>query len=142
MESDIVTMQEIFKFTQTGVDDRGRVVGQFGPTGIRPRCGERIKAHGIRPERGCVFRKLRLGGKAMIWAVTGLCFLSLMAVGLALRSLVLAGHIRRKEALKAPVERGGAARPDGRGGHAEPFARQLAFGHTAFGPQFWPTCPA
>lgn len=47
MESDIVTMQEIFKFTQTGVDDRGRVIGQFGPTGIRPRCGERIKAFGI-----------------------------------------------------------------------------------------------
>ena len=36
----------------------------------------------------------------MIWAITGLCFLSLISVGLALRSLVLAGHIRRKEALK------------------------------------------
>ena len=47
MESDVVSMQEIFKFTQTGVDERGRVVGQFGPTGIRPRCGERIKAYGI-----------------------------------------------------------------------------------------------
>jgi pilus assembly protein CpaF len=47
MESDVVTMQEIFKFVQTGLDDRGRVMGQFGPTGIRPRCSERIQSFGI-----------------------------------------------------------------------------------------------
>ena len=47
MESDTVSMQEIFKFTQTGVDQRGKVQGEFGPTGIRPRCADRIKAHGI-----------------------------------------------------------------------------------------------
>ena len=47
MESDTVSMQEIFKFTQTGVDQRGKVLGEFGPTGIRPRCADRIKAHGI-----------------------------------------------------------------------------------------------
>ena len=47
MEGDTVSMQEIFKFTQTGVDQRGKVQGEFGPTGIRPRCADRIKAHGI-----------------------------------------------------------------------------------------------
>jgi pilus assembly protein CpaF len=47
MEGEIITMQEIFRFTQTGVDERGRVLGHFGPTGIRPRCAERIAAHGI-----------------------------------------------------------------------------------------------
>ncbi|MBI5521304.1 MAG: CpaF family protein [Desulfarculus sp.] len=47
LEGETVSMQEIFRYTQTGVDDRGRVQGRFGPTGIRPRCAERIKAHGI-----------------------------------------------------------------------------------------------
>ena len=47
MEGDMVTMQEIFRYVQTGVDERGRVQGHFGPTGIRPRCADRITAHGI-----------------------------------------------------------------------------------------------
>ena len=50
LEGDTVSMQEIFRYTQTGVDDRGRVVGRFGPTGIRPRAAERFKAHGIELE--------------------------------------------------------------------------------------------
>lgn len=52
MEGDTITMQEIFKFTQTGLDERGKVVGHFGPTGIRPRCAERIKSFGIELESG------------------------------------------------------------------------------------------
>ncbi len=47
MEGDMVTMQEIFKFTQTGVDDRGKVLGEFGPTGIRPSFSQKLKAHGF-----------------------------------------------------------------------------------------------
>ena len=50
MEGDVITMQEIFRFVQTGVDQRGRVLGQFGPTGVRPRCAERIKSYGIELE--------------------------------------------------------------------------------------------
>ncbi|MFZ5585030.1 MAG: CpaF family protein [Thermodesulfobacteriota bacterium] len=49
-EGDTISMQEIFRYTQTGVDERGRVVGRFGPTGIRPRCAERIRSHGIELE--------------------------------------------------------------------------------------------
>ncbi|MFH1057348.1 MAG: CpaF family protein [Pseudomonadota bacterium] len=49
-EGDTISMQEIFRYTQTGVDERGRVIGRFGPTGIRPRCAERIKSHGIELE--------------------------------------------------------------------------------------------
>jgi pilus assembly protein CpaF len=52
MEGDTITMQEIFKFTQTGVDERGKVTGHFGPTGIRPRCADRIKSFGIELESG------------------------------------------------------------------------------------------
>ncbi len=47
MEDEVITMQEIFRFTQTGVDEGGRIQGHFGPTGIRPRCAERIAAYGM-----------------------------------------------------------------------------------------------
>ncbi|MBW1712869.1 MAG: CpaF family protein, partial [Deltaproteobacteria bacterium] len=47
MEADTVTMQEIFRFVQTGLDDQGRVQGRFGPTGIRPRFSERLEAYGL-----------------------------------------------------------------------------------------------
>jgi hypothetical protein len=36
MEGDVITMQDIFIFEQTGVEN-GRVVGRLRPTGIRPR---------------------------------------------------------------------------------------------------------
>ncbi len=61
LEGDTISMQEIFKYTQMGVDDRGRVVGRFGPTGIRPRCADRIKAHGMELE-GSVFAESGGGG--------------------------------------------------------------------------------
>ncbi|MCB2226861.1 MAG: CpaF family protein [Desulfarculaceae bacterium] len=47
MEADTLTMQEIFRFNQTGIDERGRVTGYFGPTGIRPRWSDRIASFGI-----------------------------------------------------------------------------------------------
>jgi pilus assembly protein CpaF len=47
MEGDVITMQDIFTFEQTGVDEDGRVEGRLRPTGIRPRCMERLQAHGF-----------------------------------------------------------------------------------------------
>ncbi|HMV83875.1 MAG TPA: CpaF family protein [Blastocatellia bacterium] len=49
MEGDIITMQEIFKFVRTGVDEKrgGKVLGQFQPTGIRPRFSERLEQYGF-----------------------------------------------------------------------------------------------
>jgi len=49
MEGDTVTMQEIFKFEQHGVDAAGKVVGDFRFTGIRPRALDRIERYGINP---------------------------------------------------------------------------------------------
>ncbi len=40
-------MQDIFTFEQTGVDEDGKVIGRLRPTGIRPRCMERLQAHGF-----------------------------------------------------------------------------------------------
>jgi pilus assembly protein CpaF len=47
MEGDVITMQDIFTFEQTGVDETGRVQGRLRPTGIRPRCMERLQTHGF-----------------------------------------------------------------------------------------------
>jgi pilus assembly protein CpaF len=47
MEGDVVTLQEIFSFEQTGVDRDGRVKGRFVSRGIRPKFVEKFKASGI-----------------------------------------------------------------------------------------------
>ena len=47
MEGDVITMQEIFRFRQTGVDSEGVVKGRFEATGIRPRFLDQLMAHGI-----------------------------------------------------------------------------------------------
>ncbi len=45
LEGDIIVMQDIFRFRQTGVID-GRVQGQMEPTGVRPKFSERLESHG------------------------------------------------------------------------------------------------
>jgi pilus assembly protein CpaF len=47
MEGDIVTMQEIIRFTQHGVDKENRVVGEFAYTGVQPNCLKRFEEYGI-----------------------------------------------------------------------------------------------
>ena len=47
MEGDVITMQDIFTYRQTGVDSEGRVLGHFQASGVRPRFVERMKARGI-----------------------------------------------------------------------------------------------
>ncbi len=48
MEGQVVTLQDLFRFHQTGVDAEGRVIGEFRTTGIRPRFAERFEVAGIR----------------------------------------------------------------------------------------------
>lgn len=47
MESDVVTMQEIFRYRIRGRDEANRVDGYFEATGIRPRFLEHVHAHGV-----------------------------------------------------------------------------------------------
>jgi pilus assembly protein CpaF len=47
MEGEVITMQEIFRFRQTGVSADGIVQGKFEATGIRPRFLDQVMAHGI-----------------------------------------------------------------------------------------------
>jgi pilus assembly protein CpaF len=46
-EGDVVSMQEIFPFEQTGVDAQGAVQGHFTATGTRPRFAQRLATRGI-----------------------------------------------------------------------------------------------
>jgi len=48
MEGDMITMQEIFKFESHGADaTTGKILGEFNPTGIRPRIIDRLFDMGI-----------------------------------------------------------------------------------------------
>ena len=47
MEGDVVTMQDIYVFRRTGVADDGRILGEFIPTGLRPRCADELAAAGV-----------------------------------------------------------------------------------------------
>jgi pilus assembly protein CpaF len=47
MEGDIITMQDIFRFRQTGMSQDGVVQGKFEATGIRPRFLEHAMSHGV-----------------------------------------------------------------------------------------------
>ena len=52
MEGQIITMQDLFRFKQTGIDPEGRILGRMMPTGIRPTFAERFEVAGIQlPER-------------------------------------------------------------------------------------------
>jgi pilus assembly protein CpaF len=47
MEGDMITMQEIFCFEQTGVTPDGSVIGYFHATGIRPHFADKLRARGV-----------------------------------------------------------------------------------------------
>jgi pilus assembly protein CpaF len=47
MEGDIVTMQEIVRYAQRGIDENGKVVGEFQYTGVQPHSAGRFEEAGI-----------------------------------------------------------------------------------------------
>jgi pilus assembly protein CpaF len=48
MEGEVVTMQDVFVFRKRGIRENGEVLGDFVPTGIRPKFAERLLVTGIR----------------------------------------------------------------------------------------------
>lgn len=46
MEGDVITLQDIFRFEQTAIED-GKVLGELVATGLRPKYMDKIEAHGI-----------------------------------------------------------------------------------------------
>lgn len=47
MEGDIITMQDLFRFEQQGIDSDGRLRGEFVSEGLRPLCSEKLELNGI-----------------------------------------------------------------------------------------------
>ncbi|MDB5884519.1 MAG: pilus assembly protein CpaF [Polaromonas sp.] len=47
MEGDIITMQEIYRYTQTGLAPDGTVKGHFKATGVRPKFMDRLNSYGL-----------------------------------------------------------------------------------------------
>jgi hypothetical protein len=45
-QGDVIAMQEIFRFEQTGIDADGKVQGHFCATGVRPRFADRLRMFG------------------------------------------------------------------------------------------------
>jgi pilus assembly protein CpaF len=48
MEGDVITMQEIFVFRQTGISENGDILGDFVATGVRPQFADRFERFGIK----------------------------------------------------------------------------------------------
>ena len=47
MEGEVVSMQDIFVYKKRGIRETGEVIGEFLPTGIRPRFAERLSVAGV-----------------------------------------------------------------------------------------------
>jgi pilus assembly protein CpaF len=62
MESDVVTLTDIFKFEQSGITTDGKVVGELRATGIRPFFTPRLEVVGYKL-KGEIFGAGRLQGK-------------------------------------------------------------------------------
>ena len=51
MEGDVVTLTDIYQFHQSGLDERGRIKGDFRATGLRPMFAPKLEAAGFKLER-------------------------------------------------------------------------------------------
>ena len=52
MEGDVITMQEIISYQQRGINEDGKVIGEFKFSGVQPQCFARFDELGIKFERG------------------------------------------------------------------------------------------
>jgi pilus assembly protein CpaF len=66
MEGDVVTMQEIGRFRQRGIDTRGVVLGSFETTGVQPSCLRRFEEMGIDFDVGTLGQRAT---EAAVWAL-------------------------------------------------------------------------
>ncbi len=64
MEEDVVSMQDIFVFKQTGVDEDRVAQGYFYCTGIRPKCMEALECAGVKLPNELFERRMMSGARA------------------------------------------------------------------------------
>jgi pilus assembly protein CpaF len=63
METDIVTLQDIFVFEKRGLSPSGEVLGRFCATGIMPKFSEKLLAAGIRLPQRIFEEEVEIGGR-------------------------------------------------------------------------------
>jgi pilus assembly protein CpaF len=51
MEGDVVTLTDIYQFHQSGIDERGKIRGEFRATGLRPMFAPKMEAAGYKLDR-------------------------------------------------------------------------------------------
>ncbi len=66
MEGDVVTMQELVKYRQRGLDDDGNVIGDFEPCGVQPNCLARFEELGV-PYDISTFQLTSIARKEPTW---------------------------------------------------------------------------
>jgi pilus assembly protein CpaF len=64
IETDMVTLQDIFVFEKRGLSPDGRVLGRFAATGILPKFNERLLAAGIRLPVDLFDEVVEIGGNS------------------------------------------------------------------------------
>jgi pilus assembly protein CpaF len=47
MEGNVIVMQDVFLFNKRGIDEDGKVIGEFMPTGVRPKFSEKLRVAGV-----------------------------------------------------------------------------------------------
>lgn len=52
MQGEVITLQDIFKFQQEGLDKNRKIIGRFVPTGFIPKFVEEMEAKGMKISRG------------------------------------------------------------------------------------------
>ena len=63
LEGQQIIMQDLFEYQQTGLDERGKVLGRFMPTGAVPTFYEHLKSRGLHIDPA-VFDPAKQGGEA------------------------------------------------------------------------------
>lgn len=48
MEGDIIVLQDLFRYVQNSIDERGKIIGHFESSGIQPSCLEKFRIHGVK----------------------------------------------------------------------------------------------
>ena len=59
MEGDIIILQDLFRFVQKGIDEQGKIIGDFESTGMRPKFMEKFEANGIKIPRNLFNNELK-----------------------------------------------------------------------------------
>ena len=59
MEGDVIVLQDLFRYVQTGFDESGKALGEFRPTGLQPQFLSKFKSHNV--EYPAFMQKARRG---------------------------------------------------------------------------------